>query len=79
MCWYNNVRQFQFVQKDLDHFVLNIVCGSEFNKSDEQSIDEECKRVLDYDSLVTVNKVNQIHPNQSSGKHNFTVSNVPVL
>lgn len=73
---FEGVSQFQAVQKSLDRIEIKVVKNNRFRDEDIKGIREEVRSQLGADIEVDIECVDTI-PLQKSGKHRFTISEVP--
>ncbi len=74
----DGVEQFQFVQEDLDSYVLYIVRNKHFKDDKIRIIRKYITDVIGLDVRFVVTYVDNI-PLTPSGKHRFTISKVPIF
>ena len=66
------IRQYQWVQRDLDHITLNLVAAQPLNTEMMASLDQSIRRDVDAQMVLEVNYLENI-PRSASGKHRFVI------
>jgi len=74
---FDNVRQFQFLQKRRGQVVFNVVRKNSFTDSDTRYIRSELERKLGPDMQLSIHFVDEIAPTPR-GKHRFLIQKLPV-
>lgn len=70
-----DIRQYQYIQNELDRITLNIVSPSRLGVDTINSLKESLHRDIDEKMLLEVNYVEEIK-RSSSGKHRFVICNL---
>ena len=69
------IKQFQFVQHDLNSITLNIVSSTKLAQDAELAIQNRVKEELDRDMVLSINYLEEIKRSRS-GKHRFVISDI---
>ena len=69
------IRQYQYIQSELDKLTLNIVSPSRLGVDTINSLKESLCRDIDENMLLEINYVDEIK-RSISGKHRFVISNL---
>ena len=70
-----DIRQYQYIQSDLDKITLNLVATKILGTEKENSLKERVRRDIDENMLLEINYVEEIK-RSVSGKHRFVISNL---
>jgi phenylacetate-CoA ligase len=70
------IKQFQFIQKSYDRFLLYLVCSQNVRGVFDERITKKIKRDLGDEIELRIEYVDRIQPNPKSGKYRFTISEV---
>ena len=70
------VDQFQLIQESLKHCILKVVINTQWTEATHRYMVQKIQEVLGADVIVTVEFVDEI-PLPTSGKREFTISNLP--
>jgi len=73
----SEVKQFQFVQESLDRFTLRVVPGPGYSDQVVADLERGIREVIGGHASLSIEVPDEI-PKTSSGKHRFTISNLPV-
>ena len=66
------IRQYQWVQRDVDRIALNLVCPERLDAQTVACLEESMRREVDAAMVLEVNYLDDI-PRTSSGKHRFVI------
>lgn len=75
---FDNVRQFQFYQNNLEYCIFRIVKEDSYSQYDEQNITLELKKKLGNELDLKIEYVENI-PKTQSGKYRFLIQELPVI
>ena len=71
-----DIKQYQYIQNELDKITLNLVATKRLGMATEQSLKECIRRDIDGNMALEINYVDEIK-RSVSGKHRFVISNLP--
>ena len=66
------IKQYQWVQRELDRLTLNLVCSDRLNDETQRLLLENIRRDVDSEMMLEVNYLDEI-PRTVSGKHRFVI------
>lgn len=69
------INQMQIIQESLDHIILNVVEGKDFNETYRRSLTLYFQKLFGDSVKIELNKVKNIKP-EKSGKYRFSICNV---